>query len=331
MNLNNLVQMPTKNVLIDRSKHLTLVVCNTQSMKNKDTLLLDHLVNVKLDLCLITETWLSNSDDVWIATSDIVCNGYKLSNVNRNHRRGGGLALAYKNNLEVRLSLHGQSCSFEYAVWECNISNMLLTPVGIYHPPYSDMTKVTDAMFLDDLAEFLETTLTTYSNIVVSGDFNLHIDDIGNLDTQVFLDLMTVFGLQNHVHFKMHISGHTLDLILNECISQVSIKNVEQGQFLSDHLSIVAHLSVDKPPLKKKEYYYRKNNKIDLDDMSHCLEEAFGSFENDDLDLMVSEYERILSSVLNELAPMMEKTITLRPTNPWFTEDIKQQKCLMRN
>ena len=323
--------MPTKNVLIDRSKHLTLVVCNTQSIKNKDTLLLDHLVNVKLDLCLITDTWLSNSDDAWIATSDIMCNGYKLSNVNRNHKRGGGLALAYKNNLDVKLSLHGQSHSFEYAVWKCNISNMLLTLVGIYHPPYSDMTKVTDAMFLDGLAEFLETTLTTYSNIVVSGDFNLHIDDISNLDAQVFLDLMTVFGLQNHVHFKMHISGHTLDLILNECISQVSIKNVEHSQFLLDHLSIVAHLSVDKTPLKKKECNYRKINKIDLDDMSHCLEEAFESFENDDLDLMVSEYERILNTVLNELAPMKEKTITLKPANPWFTEDIKQQKCHMRN
>ena len=154
--------MPTKNVSIDRSKHLTLVVCNTQSIKNKDTLLLDHLVDVKSDLCLITETWLSDSDDAWIATSDIMFNGYKLSNINRNQRRGGGLALAYKNNLNVKLSLHGQSCSFEYAVWECNISNMLLTLVGIYHPPYSDMTKVTDAMFLDDLAEFLETMLTTY-------------------------------------------------------------------------------------------------------------------------------------------------------------------------
>ena len=276
-------------------------------------LLLDHLVNVKLNLCLITETWLSNSDDVWIATSDIVCNGYKLSNINRNHRKGGGLALAYKNNLDVRLSLHGQSRSFQYAVWECNISDTLLTLVGIYHPPYSDVTKVTDAMFLDDLAEFLEITLITYSNIIISGDFNLHIDDVGNPDAQVFLDLMTVFGLQNIVHFEMHISGHTLDLILNECISQVSIKNVEQGQFLLDHLSIVAHLSVDKPPLKKKECHYRKVNKINLDDMSHHLEKAF---ENDDLDLMVTEYERILSSVLNELAPMKEKTITLRPTNP---------------
>ena len=65
--------------------------------------------------------------------------------------------------------------------------------------------------------------------------------------------------------------------------------------------------------------------------MSHHLEEAFENLKNDNLDLMVSEYERILNSMLDELAPMKEKTITLRPTNSWFTEDIKQQKCLMRN
>ena len=288
-------------------------------------------MNVKSDLCLITETWLSDSNDAWIATNDIMCSGYKFSNVNRNQRRGGCLTLAYKNNLNVKLSLHGQSRSFDYVVWECSISNTLLTLVGIYHPPYSDGTKVTDAMFLDNLAEFLETMLTTYSNIVVSRDFNLHIDDIGNPDTQVFLDLMTVFGLQNHVHFETHTSGHTLDLMLNECISRVSVRNVEQGQFLSDYLSVIAHLSVDKLPLEKKECNYRKVNKIDLDDMSHHLEEEFENFENDNLDLMVSEYERILNSVFDELAHMKEKTITLRPTNRWFMEDIKQQKCLMRN
>ena len=58
-------------------------------------------------------------------------------------------------------------------------------------------------------------------------------------------------------------------------------RNVEQGQFLSDHLSIIAHLSVDKPPLEKKECNYRKVNKINLDDMSQRLEEAFENFEND--------------------------------------------------
>ena len=31
------------------------------------------------------------------------------------------------------------------------------------------------------------------------------------------------------------------------------------------------------------------------------------------------------------LAPEKTKTILVRPTNPWFTEDVKTQKRLMRN
>ena len=103
-------------------------------------------------------------------------------------------------------------------------------------------------MFLDDLAEFLEEVLTSYSNIIIEGDFNLHVDDIANPDAQVFLDLLTAFGLQNHVNFPTHKSGHTLDLILNECISNLSVKDSIPALYLSDHTSVVSYLSVYKPP-----------------------------------------------------------------------------------
>ena len=48
-------------------------------------------------------------------------------------------------------------------------------------------------MFLDDLGEFLKEVLTLYSNIIIAGDFNLHVDDIANPDVQVFVDLLTAF------------------------------------------------------------------------------------------------------------------------------------------
>ena len=45
-------------VRMNRSKYVSLVVSNIQSLRNKDTLLLDHLSDVKANLCLVTETWL---------------------------------------------------------------------------------------------------------------------------------------------------------------------------------------------------------------------------------------------------------------------------------
>ena len=73
---------------MNRSKYVSLVVSNIQSLHNKDSLLLDHLLDVKADLCLITETWLS--------CCEIVYNGYKISNVNIQGRHGGGIAPIYK-------------------------------------------------------------------------------------------------------------------------------------------------------------------------------------------------------------------------------------------
>ena len=111
---------------------------------------------------------------------------------------------------------------------------------------------------LDDLAEFLKEVLTSYSKIITAGDFNLHIDDIANPDAQAFLDLLTVFGLQNHVTFPTHGSKHTLDLVLSECISHLPVKDSIPGLYLSDYISVVSHLSVDKPPLQVKECTYCK-------------------------------------------------------------------------
>ena len=92
-----------------------------------------------------------------------------------------------------------------------------------------------------------------HSNIIIAGDFSLHIDDIVNPDAQVFLDLLTAFGLQNHVNFSIHKSKHTLDLILSECISHLSVKDSIPGLYLSDDTNVVSHLSVAKPPLVVKE------------------------------------------------------------------------------
>ena len=42
----------------NRSKYVSLVISNIQSLHNRDTLLLDHLAEEKANLCLVTETWL---------------------------------------------------------------------------------------------------------------------------------------------------------------------------------------------------------------------------------------------------------------------------------
>ena len=174
-----------KNHTIQRSKHFTTLLINFQSIKCEDSLLLDELIT-KVDMCIVTETWLKDQDQLWLETNDLVQNGYKIDNVNRPNRTGGGLAIIYRSSINIKLLKKGLTHSVEYALWECKTSGTLINVLAIYHPPYSSINKCMDAMFLDDFAELLEEVLVSYGKIVCLGDFNLHIDNMENPDAQVF-------------------------------------------------------------------------------------------------------------------------------------------------
>ena len=83
----------------------------------------------------------------------------------------------------------------------------------------------------------------TYENIVYVGDFNLHVNNIMETDSQQFLDMAQALGLLQHVKFETHRLGNTLDLILTECVSSVKVGNVKYGPYISDHKLIFAKLN----------------------------------------------------------------------------------------
>ena len=87
------------------TKHLNTVLINSQSIKNKDELITEYLISNNIDACILTETWLTNSDydKIWLECSEIRQNGYKTNNINRKDRKGGGLAIIYKNLLKVNI------------------------------------------------------------------------------------------------------------------------------------------------------------------------------------------------------------------------------------
>ena len=65
--------------------------------------------------------------------------------------------------------------------------------------------------------------------------------------------------------------------------------------------------------------------------MSTRLNEVFANFKTTDLETMIADLDTQLKVVLNEMAPERTKAFLVRPTNPWFTEEVKIQKRLMRN
>ena len=74
------------------------------------------------------------------------------------------------------------------------------------------------------------------------GDFNLHLDSPSN-HTNTFSDLLTSFGLRQHVDFPTHIHGHWLDLFITRTACDL-IKTVYPSDGLSDHMTVIADVGV---------------------------------------------------------------------------------------
>ena len=96
------------------------------------------------------------------------------------------------------------------------IGNNTLNILGIYHPPYSVGQNITNVMFLDDLTEFLTDLMASYRNILICGDFNMHIDNTSDMEVQIFMHTMQALGLQQPVSIQTHQAGNILDLIFME-------------------------------------------------------------------------------------------------------------------
>ena len=108
-----------------------------------------------------------------------------LNEIHRCKRRGGGLALLHKTNLKVKRLSQCMSPSMESAVWNVTSSQMSLHIVGVYRPPDKSIPD-----FLDLFTEYIADLIAEHENIVLVGDFNIHVNDEDNLNAVIFLETM---------------------------------------------------------------------------------------------------------------------------------------------
>ena len=90
--------------------------------------------------------------------------------------------------------------------------------------------------------EFLAEVLSQHQNIILAGDFNIHINNQDDPKANILMDTITALGLQQHTNFVTHHSGNTLDLIFTEIIMRQKVLKCTPGPFISDHLCSQHHI-----------------------------------------------------------------------------------------
>ena len=164
---------------------------------------------------------------------------------------------------------------------------------------------------------------------MIAGDFNLHTDNKEDTEAQLFTGKLDVQGQDCHINFPAHQSGPSLDLVFTKALSEMKIIRCNPGTSLSGHCTIECLLSIKKCNVQKKEIKYRKLKSIDPMAFNQHLK--LDGFEELSLDEMVEVVDRNLQDAMDPLAPIKSRTILMRTMNPWFNDEVRDQKRRMRN
>ena len=95
----------------------------------------------------------------------------------------------------------------ELSAFDLCIQDRVIDLFVIYRYPNTSVVS-----FCNDLADTLgNNILTLKGHCILTGDFNIHTDDVLDNDTRTFNDMLNSLGMINHITFPMHKQGHTLD------------------------------------------------------------------------------------------------------------------------
>ena len=289
----------------------------------------EYLTDLNVDICCLTETWLRKGDSSKIC--EIKDLGYNIHHVSR-AGRGGGVAIAYKKNIEITKVNSKLYKSFEHI--ECLVkstSHEILRVICIYRSGTATNSNVKD--FCVDFEDYLNNLNETHGKLYIAGDFNIHMEQISQPETERFNSVLTQHGLQQHVKQPTHIHGGIIDCILTRGAEvndglEVSNLQVIKTNTASDHSLIISqchftHIKATESRLVTG----RSINKINIEQFRR---DVLDSELNDSdkficVENAVSLYNGVLMKILDHHAPIRE--FKVREGLPaWITQECQDAK-----
>ena len=209
---------------------------NVRSLSNKYSSIQKFILDNNTDVFAMSETWIC-PDASQVYLSDISPQGHILFHRPRELRRDGGVAFLVKNELQTSRIPTDTYSSFENLLIKISLQNESCLFLNIYKPP-----STSPATFYEQFnAALLENT----DNLVIIGDFNIHMDTNSN-DSKNFCAILRSFDLLQKVHFPTHILGHTIDLVLTKSRKD-NISHVHATEAFSDHFTITFKVNITPP------------------------------------------------------------------------------------
>ena len=306
---------------------LNLCLMNARSVCNKTHEINEFVLDKQLDVLCITETWLKGDVRDGVILSELVPHGFKVEHVPR-ALRGGGVGMIYKDKLSLsNLTKQGYT-SFEFM--DCQLNTQpTLRLVLIYRPPASAMIT-----FVEEFEQLLDKLTTAGGELLILGDFNVHFEDHLSQHSGLFRDILSSFGLAQHVVCATHQNGHVLDMLITKDGNGFSLQHTVCDEGISDHYVILCEIKLNLPRVEQpRPVKYRSLKRIDgalmiADILYSPLSDP--SFDASELNAQVDMFNHVLAELLEKHAPLKSRVFPQRQNAPWYTDEIRASKQLCR-
>ena len=275
-----------------------------------------------IDILAISETWLK-PDSLPATINSLLLDGYSFEHQPRPSGRGGGVGYIYRSSLKFSKIISQTYQSFELITCKLTCSASSYIFAHIYRPPSSST-----CLFLDEFSTLLEDLATVPSELYISGDFNIHLDDHKDKVSNSFTELISSFGLKQFISFPTHNHGHILDLLLARTESNTQITCTSSILSFSDHFAVTSDIPLLEATRNSSTFKtVRTFKNFSVSGFCDTVRSSgLNSIIDIPLELYVNVFSATISNILDKFAPIIKISTSTKTNQPFYNKEIRDQK-----
>ncbi|XP_046454933.1 uncharacterized protein LOC124202627 [Daphnia pulex] len=281
-------------------KFVPFALINARSLNKRTNVISHHLITQNIGLLAVTETWL-NSDSGDGDLLNVCPAGYSAVHSSKLTKRGGGLALFHRDSIRAEVvATRFFRNSFEHMVVLLRLNSICIRLVILI--------------------------VVSGGKLLIVGDFNIHTDVGANPTAIKFQSILHLSGLSQHVHGPTHLDGHSLELVISRKSDNV-VTDCSVSYLICDHFAVHTFVKACGIPRPRKKITYRELHNINEENfLSKMLALPLFTASAPDISDLLIQYNDGLSSLLDAYAPVRTKMVTVRPSNPWLTQEVMDKR-----
>jgi hypothetical protein len=302
---------------------------NARSVTTKSTAISDTVTAQRLDVMAITETWHHASDD--LPLKRCAPPGYAILDAPRPSSmagRGGGVALVFSNRFAAkRLTFAVQPTTFEVLGCLLRSASVSLAYVVVYR----STSRAPTELFFEELTLLLEIVAAYRCEIVICGDFNIHVNDAADQHVCRFTEILESFDLVQVVNEPTHREGNTLDLVIVRRDCQPADCAVQPPNIISDHGLVTCRFPSASFAAQRHTRCIRPWKKLDRPAFTALLRSSALCDDISTLRQMSAYelfdvYDSTLRRIVDQCVPARAVTVRDRRLSPWFDGECRTSR-----